>query len=100
MDYFTYLNHNNTKVNTTMEHKKTMNTEEMLSAAALAGHYIVGSLANNNVSFSTNPVLHATQAAARAECLRLARISSGKTFFYVKVMGGEKIVTEPSRVTF
>ena len=52
--------------------------------------YIVGSVTNGGVSFSSNPKVHTNEASARTECERLASSYKGKTFMYVEIKGTVK----------
>lgn len=47
--------------------------------------WILGSVTNGVFSFSQNPKLHLSEAAANAEIERLARVTPGKTFVKVQV---------------
>lgn len=51
--------------------------------------YMVGSLdVNGVVSFSSQPVYHASEVSAKDECIRLAKSNPGKNFMYVRILGG------------
>ena len=58
--------------------------------SATAKGYIVGSVTNSGVSFSSNPKVHTSEASARTECERLASSYKGKTFMYVEIKGTVK----------
>lgn len=57
-----------------------------------ARNYIVGSIGTNGeFSISSNPVEHHSLSDANAECLRLARLSPGKAFIAMHLVGGSML---------
>lgn len=96
---------NKTSINAIHELKAIMNhtkisTETELHSAVRANHYIIGSFhPTMGLSFNSNPTPQYSAAQARAECKRLAKIYPGKTFVYVKLLGAEMIVAQPTSVS-
>lgn len=73
--------------------KETQKGEAVFTPASTSTSskgYMVGSAAGENVSFSSQPKVHSTEAAARQECERLAAAHKGKTFLYVEIKGTVK----------
>ena len=65
-----------------------------ISALKRAESYIVGSVSEAGyISFNTNPVLHSSPNSARTECKRLAGLSPGKLFVFVRLVGAEMVPT-------
>jgi hypothetical protein len=56
--------------------------------AVTSRKFIVGSLTNAGISFAAMPVIHVSEASARTECDRLARVNPGKTYIYCQLLGG------------
>lgn len=77
-----------------------LNTEQTLHNCIKNRQYIIGSYTNGQgVSFSANPTVQFSEMQARAECRRLAEMNKNKTYFYVQLKGGEKVVTQPQNVS-
>lgn len=77
-----------------------LNQEIQLHSAIKNRQYIVGSFTpGQGVSFSQNPTVQFSEMQARAECRRLAELNKNKTYFYVQLKGGEKVVTQPQNVS-
>ena len=73
------------------------------SLVGCARKFIIGTLDPKlGVSFSSFPVVHDTAEQAREECLRLAdqNPTSGKTFFFVQIMGGNRTEATIRRDSF
>ena len=71
-----------------------INTQQEAIQQVKNGTYIIGSVgANGLVSFSATPSIQYNSQNARAECKRLAAISPGKLFIFVKLSGGEMVPT-------
>lgn len=67
-------------------------TQEDALAAIRAHQYIIGSINDKGyVSFAYNPTVQYTEDAARAECKRLAKISPGTAFTFVRLAGAELV---------
>lgn len=49
--------------------------------------FIVGSVDDSGVSFSSRPKVHDTEQSARTECERLASMNKGQTFLYAEIKG-------------
>jgi len=56
-------------------------------AMLIASGYIIGYVTPSGLSFSTNPKLHKSISDVRTETERLAKMSPGKTFVYLKIEG-------------
>lgn len=70
----------------------SISTQNEAISAIKSQFYIVGSVdSSGNVSFSANPVLQGSVASARAECKRLASITPGKMYVFVKFCGAELV---------
>lgn len=70
----------------------SISTQNEAISAIKSQFYIVGSVdSSGNVSFSDNPVLQGSVASARAECKRLASITPGKMYVFVKFCGAELV---------
>jgi hypothetical protein len=81
---------NNTKIH----------TETELHTAVRAGQYIIGSFhPSTGLSFNGAPTVQYSPSQARTECKRLAKLYPGKTFVYVKLLGAEMIVAQPTSVS-
>ena len=87
------------------ELKNIMNQIKIINEAALHStirnkQYIIGSFnPATGVSFNTNPTVQYSTMQARAECRRLAKLHPGKTFFFVRLEGGEMTVAQPKEVS-
>lgn len=66
-----------------LEEKEMKFTNENIAK----GGWIVGSFQHGNLSFSANPIIHNTEAQAKAEALRLAQIHARK-FVWLQIGGG------------
>ena len=97
--YDLIFTHTNTNKISHMNNSTKINTEADLHSAIKGKNYIIGSWSNGGVSFSTNPALKYTEADARAECKRLAAVTNDKTYFYVRLMGAEKTISQPRIVS-
>lgn len=54
--------------------------------------YIIGSIdSQGTVSVAIGPKVHWEPQSARAECIRLAKINTGKAYFFTKMMGAEMV---------
>lgn len=63
--------------------------------------YIVGSIDTTGVlSFSPRPVVHPSEASASTEADRLSKLNPNKTFVWVQLRGGRKLVNNPQQVVF
>jgi hypothetical protein len=93
------------KLNEINELKNIMNqikitNESTLHSAIRNKQYIIGSFnPATGTSFNTNPTVQYSIMQARAECRRLAKLYPGKTFFFVKLEGGEMTVPQPQSVS-
>lgn len=69
--------------------KISSNTD--LFTAVRESNFIVGTYneTHGGISFSSEPTIHTTAAAARNECSRLAAKNHGKTFVFVQFKGLE-----------
>ena len=77
-----------------MNENTKINTQNKAITAIKQGQYIIGSVdSQGNMSFANNPVPHAYDYQARAECKRLALLSPGKMFFFAELTGGEMTPT-------
>lgn len=78
-----------------MNHTK-LNTEYNMHNAIKANNYMIGSFtAAGGVSFAQYPAVQYNEMQARAECRRLAEMNKNKTYFYVRLCGAEKVITNP-----
>ncbi len=70
----------------------SISTQNEAIQAIKSQFYIVGSVdSSGNLSFSSNPVIQASVPSARAECKRLASITPGKMYVFVKLCGAELV---------
>lgn len=77
-----------------------LTTEAALHSQIKAKSYIVGSFTpTQGISFSSGPMVQYTETAARAECRRLAELNKNKTYFYVQLKGGEKVIANPQNLS-
>lgn len=67
--------------------KKDASVISLEQHATQSKGFIVGSMSDSGVSFSSRPKVHDTEQSARAECERLASMNKGKTFLYVEIKG-------------
>lgn len=68
----------------------TLKTQAQFVVSVKRNNFIVGSVsADGNLSFSSNPTVHASASLARQECARLARNNPGKLYIFVQFAGGE-----------
>jgi hypothetical protein len=82
-----------------MNHTKISN-ESTLHGAIRNKQFIIGSFnPATGVSFNTNPTVQYSLMHARGECRRLAKLYPGKTFFFVRLEGGEMTVAQPQAVS-
>lgn len=82
-----------------MNHTKISN-ESTLHNAIRNKQYIIGSFnPATGVSFNNAPTVQYSMMQARGECRRLAKLYPGKTFFFVKLEGGEMTVAQPKDVS-
>jgi hypothetical protein len=72
--------------------KRNMGSASMTASASTGSGkgYIVGSITDSGVSFSSRPKVHSSESEARVECERLASMYKGKTFMYVEIKGSVK----------
>lgn len=82
-----------------MNHTK-INNETALHSAIRNKQYIIGSFnPATGTSFNTTPTVQYSMMQARSECRRLAKLYPGKTFFFVKLEGGEMTVAQPKEIS-
>ncbi len=83
-----------------MNETTKINTQAAGDTAIRNQYFIVGSIdAKGDLSFSPNPTIHFGSTSARNECARLAVMHPGKTFLFVKLMGGERAVPQPRTIS-
>lgn len=71
---------------------KLITQNHFIDAIKAGGNYIIGSVDNfGHISFATNPANHPSAAHARAECKRLAKLTPGKLYLFVKLDGAEMV---------
>jgi len=73
--------------------------QAILHSAVRSKHYIIGSYTESGVSFNAAPTVQFTNAQARAECKRLAKLYPGKTFFFAGLGGAEMTVAQPTAIS-
>ncbi len=77
-----------------------INNETALHSTIRNKQYIVGSFTPGvGISFNTTPTVQYSTMLARSECKRLAKLYPGKTFFFVKLEGGEMTVAQPKEIS-
>lgn len=87
------------ELNNIMNNTKITN-ESTLHGAIRNKQYIIGSFnPATGTSFNTHPTVQYSIMQARGECRRLAKLYPGKTFFFVKLEGGEMTVAQPKEVS-
>lgn len=97
IDYNTILIADKERINELHEILKgpkmnSISTQTEAISAVKSQFYIVGSVdSSGNVSFSANPILQGSVTSARAECKRLASITPGKMYVFVKFCGAELV---------
>jgi hypothetical protein len=74
------------RVYKTPEFQSWYKTPNVTSAPNTKG-YIVGRVFLNSMSFATNPKVHMTEASAKAECERLAKLTPGSNYTYFEMKG-------------
>ena len=87
------------------ELNKIMNNTKITNESTLHGairnkQYIIGSFNPvTGTSFNAHPTVQYSMMQARGECRRLAKLYPGKTFFFVKLEGGEMTVAQPKEIS-
>jgi hypothetical protein len=77
-----------------------INNQATMHSAVRNKQYIIGSYVDGTgVSFNATPTVQYSLMQARSECRRLAKLYPGKTFFFVKLEGGEMTVPQPQSVS-
>ena len=85
-----YTSNTEEVINELQKMQNSLNTQANFIEATKCGAYIVGSVsAAGALSFSSNPVVHNSPQAARAECSRLSDASPGKLYIFVRLTGGQ-----------
>lgn len=83
-------------INEAASYKELNNMNKITSVTSgincIRGHfYIVGSISDAGFSTSSNPTVHTTATAAKAECTRLALLNPGKMYVFMQLTGGELV---------
>ena len=75
-----------------LETMSKINTQQDAINSVKSGWFIIGSVsATGDVSFSSIPTLQYNAQDARTECKRLATLTPGKLYIFVKLSGGELV---------
>jgi hypothetical protein len=91
----------NRRVNFNTNTMYTFSDQTQAEQCLRARAFIVGSIDSSGVlSFSPRPVVHSSETGAAAEADRLSKINPNKTFVWVQLRGGRKLVNNPHQVVF
>lgn len=88
-------------MNDNFKHTMAFSDQSSAEYSVRSRGFLVGSIDTSGVlSFSPRPVVHATESSASTEADRLSKLHPNKTFIWVQMRGGRKLVNNPHLVIF